>query len=393
MSILSKGQAIKKIRIVKRKHRDGTERFLYEANLGKDYCGNTIRFHRKEKQDLIDLLEEFYDEFYGHGNIPVKKIDKHLYYEAERAAEILKQHGITTSLLEVVRQHIEEKGRLVNKPLGDAFEEYLSTIQDYQKRHRDTILCRVRPWVTWVGRDIFVHQLTKDDLSIYLERHPEWATTTQNNVISEIKTFIQWCAHPLRVYISSNPFNVFKKQRIPYKEPEFLSVTNVRRLFNFMFTKSDDIELLWFLTLWFFCGIRVAELERMEKLDINMTDKTIRVKQPKGWTQGRPPRLIDIPENAFNILTKFDLERELPRNRLFKNIEGIKTRINIICETLEIEIPNNAGRHSFITHHIAAFKNPAMTELMCGTSSQMRVHHYQGLVSQKEGEEYFKIGL
>ncbi|MDA3923699.1 MAG: hypothetical protein PF904_03255 [Kiritimatiellae bacterium] len=61
------------------------------------------------------------------------------------------------------------------------------------------------------------------------------------------------------------------------------------------------------------------------------------------------------------------------------------------AKKLKIKLPRNAGRHTFITMHVAAYERPEMTDNMTGTSSQMRSNHYQGLTTKKEGEKYFSI--
>jgi hypothetical protein len=56
-----------------------------------------------------------------------------------------------------------------------------------------------------------------------------------------------------------------------------------------------------------------------------------------------------------------------------------------------IPVFGNCGRHTFITYHVAAYGNPAITQAMVGTGGKMMANNYRGLATKKDGEAFFNI--
>ena len=175
-----------------------------------------------------------------------------------------------------------------------------------------------------------------------------------------------------------------------YEVPEFATVTEVKSIFRKLVEKND-IEAIIYTTLSFFCGIRFAEIERIGESEdgnhaIDITDGTIRIEMPKGWTQGMAPRVFRAEDNALQWL------RYCGRRALTHfSASNARIRMHNIAMEMGITFPHNAGRHSFITYHVAKYELPERTEAITGTSKAMRARHYQGLVKKTAAEEYFSI--
>ena len=110
------------------------------------------------------------------------------------------------------------------------------------------------------------------------------------------------------------------------------------------------------------------------------------IRKPKGWTKGITPRSFPIQGNALAWMKSFPFEDSVRRIG-----DHCADDVKEIAGKLKIAMPKNAGRHTFITMHVAAFGNPTNTDAIVGTSARMRVSNYCGLVSKKSGEEYFAI--
>jgi integrase len=393
MPIISKNNAIKSIRKIQKKSGNGEYYTMFEVYLGTDARGKKLRYVRSSKEDLIEYIEDFYDEYYSEGNLMNSKYNRHLYFLATEAQKLLEHHLVKKNLLEVVQDYIHANSCINPISVMEAYEKYYDSINPLQTIHKKSIKHRVAPFIRWLDDNILAHEVTAQHLVDYLNTRKDWQEKTRNNVIGYVKTFMQWCAHPLRKYVEKNPFDIIEKTKLPYQEPKFISVQQAKSLFNHLLTENKDIPLIVYATLSFFCGIRIAEIERLEKKDINLDEGIIRIKQPKGWTQGRPPRLVQLPPNAIKILQDRLEFFDSLKYGCIKDSQNIRERLTRIAKKLKIKLHNNIGRHSFITYHIACYQKPEKTEMMCGTSSQMRVYHYQGLASHREGLEYFKIGL
>lgn len=143
--------------------------------------------------------------------------------------------------------------------------------------------------------------------------------------------------------------------------------------------------------LSFFCGMRQAEINRVRlgrtAVVIDMEERFIRVIACKGATKGIQPRVFTIPSTALAWMQSFDfMGAVMQKNDIFRKhlrkiaaVAGIK------------DIPENCGRHTFCTMFDAAFHDQAQLTAIAGNSEDVRMKHYNGLATEKEGRAFFNI--
>ena len=142
------------------------------------------------------------------------------------------------------------------------------------------------------------------------------------------------------------------------------------------------------MTLAFFCGMRTAEILRQRFEDIMLDEGTIVVTEAKGEQSGGMGRAFKVPDTAMAWLRKVDMEKA----KATKMSETSYTRWRkILFDDADVDMPDNAGRHSFVSYHVAMFGNPRLTEGIVGTGDTMRKRHYDARVTHKAAEEYFAI--
>ena len=389
MSIKNKKEVLKTIKTTKRIV-NNKEYTYHEIYFGiDDKTGKKLRKATTDKNKIKQIVEDFYAMYQPYGSIEgYNGIDKELYLDAKRADVLLKDAECELSIYDVVKKYVLSEGGLCRCTLADAYQQYFNSIPEIQTAHRQCITTRVAPFINWVGRHYLCSAIQSSSMIEYLQLNAHWSDTTKNNVLSYVKSFFEWCCHPLRRYAKENPFKYIAPIKIKYTEPDYMIAEDVEKLFKAVEKTKDPYYILYCALSWF-SGIRRAELERIQCKDINLEEEYIRISQPKGWTQGRPPRLVYLTPNASEWVKKYYQPREgllLPHASTM-----YEKRLIRLSNKLNIEIPRNAGRHSFITHHVAWLQEPAKTEHLCGTSQTMRERNYQGLVSKKEGERYFLI--
>ena len=386
MSIKKKSDVLKNITL-RTKIVGGKKYAVYNIYFGTDHAGRKVRTSKPSEKEAKQYIEDFYAQYREHGNTNLKNFNAKNLYEFSEAKKILSDGCIDLPLQEIAREYIRLVGGINKRALADAYHEYYNSFSDEQKMHKLCIRKRVLKWIVFYGSMNLCSNVSTQELEQYIQLNlKDYSPRTKNNIISYIKSFFEWCANPARRYILQNPLKNYALQKIAYREPEYMKAADVDRLFSLLKTGSG--ELVVYAALSWFCGIRNAEIGRLEKKDINLEDGIVRISRPKGWTQGVMPRIINIPENAHQWLEKYDV---------YAHIESCHKQSALIQRIFRrgkragLAMPLNAGRHSFITHHAAAYGEPAKTEAMAGTSQRMRVFHYQGLVPRKEGERYFAI--
>lgn len=391
MAIRNKSEVIKTIKVIPTTVRGKTYQRFW-VYFGTDRAGIAVRASRGTRAEAMACINEFFVEHKRIGETALLLSPAQI-YDAEEAFKLLLNAGIRQSLSDTVRKYLDDKCDVVSvdqRTLGDAYTEYYASFPEIQKLHRRAIKYRVRPWVTEFGPERLVSDVTAKDLAGSLAKLKEGNSKTYNNKLSYIKSFLQWCADDERRYVLENPAGGMKRERICYSEPKFLRTVDFERLVRAIEAREDGRKIMAYIALHYMCGVRREEITRIAKEApkcVLLAENSIRVSKPKGWTQGRKPRMFTIPPNAAAWL-KWSWDGS---ENFCYDISSIYRILEVMAKELKIKLPRNAGRHTFITMHVAAFELPETTDNMTGTSSNMRSTHYQGLVSKKEAEEFFSI--
>lgn len=178
-------------------------------------------------------------------------------------------------------------------------------------------------------------------------------------------------------------------------EPAFrvgiIDVATWRKLLS-LFRVSHP-ELLPALAIAGFCGLRRSEVHSQTWEDINLERKIVRVTEGKRGTPAR--RLVPLCDAAVAWLS-LSKERSgfvcptvdykgKPQPSLA--MDGIRR----IASKAEIDLPENAFRHSYISHRVAETGDIPRVSLDAGNSPKQINKHYRELVSKEEGEAWFQL--
>jgi integrase len=182
-------------------------------------------------------------------------------------------------------------------------------------------------------------------------------------------------------YATTNPALGAAKARVVGKAPGILTVTETARLLE---AASPDI--LPYLAIGAFAGLRRAELERLDWSEIDFESGLIEVKAQKSKTAMRRfvtlqanlrEWLLPVRKHKGNVTPEDDFNEQFVQARKAAGI---------------VKWPGNSLRHSFASYHLAHFKNAASTALELGHhDSRITFAHYRELVKPKEAERYWNI--
>jgi integrase len=164
---------------------------------------------------------------------------------------------------------------------------------------------------------------------------------------------------------------------------ETLTVAETAALFDY--AQVYNRRALGRLALEAFAGLRFASAQKLEKQEINFDDRGILLPGPKLKTGVR--RYVDgFPDNLWLWLAAAGDEGwDMTTNQWMH-------QKSLVFTGARLRHPNNCLRHSFCTHHVAAFKNPGLTAtLLCHTSQQKLWSNYNGIATQEAGKLYWTI--
>ncbi len=168
------------------------------------------------------------------------------------------------------------------------------------------------------------------------------------------------------------------------------SPADLRELFA-----TAPASLIPWLIFGGFCGLRSAEILRLDWRDVNLKRRFVEVTADNAKTAQR--RLVPLCEAAIAWLQPlaqsdgrvvvragdhgvyYDLSPAVNRSRL---AAGLKTKF---------KWKRNGLRHSFCSYRLAITQDAAKTSLEAGNSPQMIFRHYRELTTPDEAQEWFTI--
>jgi integrase len=145
-----------------------------------------------------------------------------------------------------------------------------------------------------------------------------------------------------------------------------------------------DANLVPFLAIGAFTGLRHAELLRLEWEDVRFAQGFVEVKAKKAKTAQR--RLVPIQPN---------LQAWLAPYRAQTGPVCVWSRIgrtaSVLAKSLGVTWPKNGLRHSYATYRLAQCQDAAKVALEMGNTPSMVFRHYRELVTPKEAAVWWSI--
>jgi integrase len=145
-------------------------------------------------------------------------------------------------------------------------------------------------------------------------------------------------------------------------------------------------ELVPFLTLGGFAGLRSAEIERLDWKDIRFETGFVVVEAGKAKTASR--RQIEMSANLRAWLTPYTKKTG---KVMLRNDDQLYKALRELSATAKVPWKNNALRHSYISYRVAESGDVNRTALEAGNSPAMIFSNYRELVTPQEAKKWFSI--
>lgn len=265
----------------------------------------------------------------------------------EKAARFYRQHHPLDKLVtieEAVRDYL-----LYRKPGSLCNERELekSPIKSFKGFADKTYSDRIKPTFKLLKEafgDRAVSSVMKTEIEEYFLGRGLVAETF-NNKISDVKVFFDWCIR-VKKCAELNPAASIDSLAGEFAVPVIYTVDEVLKVFKAAVV--HDPQLVPFLALGAFAGIRTCEIKRMKVSDIDFEHKVINIRplvaKSKG-ADGVMPRIIEgLPDAVWKWLeaaggdsTGIDT----------KNLQ--KRRLEVFKQA-GVQFRANAFRHSFATY-------------------------------------------
>jgi integrase len=236
--------------------------------------------------------------------------------------------------------------------------------------------CRLGQFANTFG-DRPVCEIRTDEIDDWL-RGLNVSPVTRNNSRRVLRTAFSFAK--ARGYCVENPASSSAEAKEIEGTVGILTVAETARLLE-----AADAELIPFIAIGAFAGLRRAELERLDWSEVDLETGLITVQAVKAKSARR--RFVKIHPNLATWLAPYAAHRGLVTPGNCRNmLEATRARAGIA------HWPCNAMRHSFASYHLAYFKNAAALALELGhTDEGLVFHHYREIVKPKDAERYWNL--
>jgi integrase len=194
-----------------------------------------------------------------------------------------------------------------------------------------------------------------------------------------------------RGYVVENPISRLDFAEVKRTEVETISAKDVQALLNDAL--ENDLELLPFLTLGFFCGIRPdGELQKLDWSDVDLADRMVTIKPEIAKTNRR--RFVEVSPNAIEWLNAYRSNGGLASGPIVACHESVlyeRRRQNRKRASIT-RWPNSAMRHTFCSNWLAQHGDVNRLVLVSGhTNVDTMWRHYHRGTPKAEAEKFWKI--
>ena len=381
-------------------HADGKRRLKMFADFDEAYAEAKAKANTLSRGELDALDIRSVDvRIYIHCVDMAKETGLPLDLLVKDAVEALKVLGGKASLLEAAREYAkrnmhEVPSKLLPVAVDDMLkiketdgtsDAYQKVLKVYLNQLKKKFQCQLKTVTTGQLSDYF------RDLDV--------SPRSKNNARATVGAFFKFCKE--RGWLPRDHEGVSLVQKFKEKTTDITiySPWEVTQFLRFART-----ELVPFVAIGAFAGLRTAEIERLDWTEVHMKDRFIEIKASKAKTASR--RIVPISNNLAKWLKDHVQEhgRVVPFENMSKQIgwlvedtnAGLKKAAEEAGKDPEkartVKWKKNALRHSYISYRVAEIEDVAKVALEAGNSPQMIFQHYRELVQPKEAKTWFAIG-
>jgi integrase len=285
-----------------------------------------------------------------------------------------------------------------------AVEEFIATQERRQHRrklsdvHVRRQAARLRAFAECAK--VNVGSVTADDIDQFLDALKKKDDSmvgprTRDNWADEIVAFFEWAK--IKRYVPDEYSETSRITRLDRDEDgpiEIYSPEEFGRLVSAAAKENDRGEnyhdLIPFLVIGGFAGLRTSEFLRLQWEDVRLTNGApkIIIQRGKVRKRGKSRRIVPVSQNLRAWLA--DIAQE--SGPVWPHSEPqLYKRLQSLAKAVELAWKNNALRHSFVSYRMATVNDENQVALEAGNSPQIIFSNYRELVDEEGAKRWFAI--
>jgi len=288
--------------------------------------------------------------------------------------------GYTVRLTDAVEFYAQRRLNVTQRTVPEVVAELLESRDHKSDRYLDDLRLRLGRFAREMTG--YIANITQRDLSAWL-RGLGLSARSHDNFRRTIVTLFKFAQKS--GYLPEGRTEAEKTERMGDDgegEIEVFTPDEMRRLLNAAY---DDV--IPFLTLGGFAGVRSAEILRMCWEEINLKTGYIEIKKSKAKTKGR--RLIPMQPNLVAWLKRL-AKPSGPITSLARPDIAAADVVAPKCDPY-VTWKRNGLRHSYCSYRYAILQNEHQVSAEMGNSPAMIFQNYRALATKEQANAWFNI--
>jgi integrase len=241
---------------------------------------------------------------------------------------------------------------------------------------------RLKPFKAAWAR-LAISSIEAKDIDALLDRNG-YTGINRQNYKRHLSGFYSWAIRNGKT--TGNPVQQTATVRTTKETPEIYTPKQVEKILR----KAEETrpELVPYLAMAFFAGIRPEEITRLSWQDIDLSINEIHIRA--GMSKTNSARLVHISGNLTAWLLKYQKES----GKIFASSEtSLKRWRAEVMQAAKVETIQDGARHTFATFHLALHGLDDTMHELGHTDPKMLFRHYRGLARNRkeQAQKFFEI--
>ena len=254
--------------------------------------------------------------------------------------------------------------------------------ENKRPRYFSQLKCSASSFARWQDQgERPAHEISQRDVETWLKSQ-DWAPKTRNVYLTDLRTIFAWGV--AQGHVRLNPCEGVARATLEDGEIASLTVAQCRTLLETCLEGWP--ELVGYVTLGLFAGIRPEELARLTWDSVDSEAGTVVVSGARSKTRRR--RVVDLEPNAraWLALAQRTDPKVVPTN-FTRRWKALRQAAGLLEGW-----PHDVLRHTFATYHYAHHQNEAWLQVQMGHTSAAVLHQsYRALRTPEKAREFWAL--
>ncbi|WP_324726055.1 hypothetical protein [Actomonas aquatica] len=267
--------------------------------------------------------------------------------------------------------------------------------EDLSQSNETRLRRRLLNFVSFVGENTLLHDLTPDHIAKWLKSRPELSQRAKRNDILAVSQWIRWCGQPPRRWCDpelGKGVRTPKMRKKSRKLPQVISPKTAANLLRWV--EANEPQYILFYAIALLAGVRANKKDTANDEGSGEIIRLFDTVKREGWKVlynglvlripfgkvGGESRPVHTPENLKAWLETYPDMLEVPHRAWHsRNISKA------------FDLPPNSLRHTSTSAYISSGGSFGTAAMLYGNSEEILTKHYVNLMTKEDADAFWQI--